>query len=216
MSTEENAFEPGPEAEEGYDPDEVYAAEGEDTYPAGPESQQKEDRTPLIAGGIVVAALVAVTCCLVVVAAFLIRQSSGGGGDTIPTLPPIQLPTNTPVAPAPDVPTPTPGDEPQPTLTTAAGPNALIDAPAQADTGERVSFDGSQSQPGTSSIARYDWDFGDGNIGSGRVVSHQYAAPGTYTATVTATNSVSQETAVTTVQVNIVTDRVYIPLLTKS
>ena len=62
----------------------------------------------------------------------------------------------------------------------------------------------------------YAWDFGDGNIGSGRVVSHQYAAPGTYTATVTATNSVSQETAVTIVQVNVVTDRVYIPLLTKS
>ncbi len=62
----------------------------------------------------------------------------------------------------------------------------------------------------------YAWDFGDGNNGSGRVVSHQYAAPGTYTAEVTATNSISQETAVTTVQVNIASDKVYIPQVTKN
>lgn len=35
----------------------------------------------------------------------------------------------------------------------------------------------------------YTWDFGDGNQASGRTVSNQYAAPGTYTAVVTATNS---------------------------
>jgi len=61
----------------------------------------------------------------------------------------------------------------------------------------------------------YAWDFGDGNNGSGRVVAHPYAAPGNYTAEVTATNSISQETAVTTVQVKVVTDKVHIPLLTK-
>jgi PKD repeat protein len=65
------------------------------------------------------------------------------------------------------------------------------------------------------SSVSYQWDFGDGNSDSGRVVSHQYASPGTYTAEVTATNSVNQETAVTTVQVYVVADRIYIPLLTK-
>lgn len=48
----------------------------------------------------------------------------------------------------------------------------------------------------------YEWDFGDGNNGSGSTVSHQYAASGTYTAEVTATNSVNQETATTIVHVD--------------
>jgi PKD repeat protein len=47
----------------------------------------------------------------------------------------------------------------------------------------------------------YTWDFGDGSSGSGASVSHQYAAPGSYTAEVTATNPVSQETATTLVRV---------------
>ena len=48
----------------------------------------------------------------------------------------------------------------------------------------------------------YEWDFGDGSNASGAVVSHQYAAPGTYPAEVTATNSVGQATATTIVQVD--------------
>jgi PKD repeat protein len=47
----------------------------------------------------------------------------------------------------------------------------------------------------------YEWDFGDGNSDTGAVVSHLYAAPGSYTAEVTATNSINQETATTNVQV---------------
>jgi len=47
----------------------------------------------------------------------------------------------------------------------------------------------------------FDWDFGDGNFGSGTAPSHLYAAPGVYTATVTASNSVSSEQATTEVQV---------------
>jgi PKD repeat protein len=49
----------------------------------------------------------------------------------------------------------------------------------------------------------YTWDFGDGTSGSGQSVSHQYAAPGPYTAEVTATNSVNQETATTSVLVQV-------------
>lgn len=37
----------------------------------------------------------------------------------------------------------------------------------------------------------YSWDFGDGAAGSGRITDHVYPAPGVYTATVTASNSVN-------------------------
>jgi hypothetical protein len=47
----------------------------------------------------------------------------------------------------------------------------------------------------------YTWDFDDGTGGNGGSVSHQYTTPGTYTAQVTAANSVSQEVAFTLVQV---------------
>ena len=49
----------------------------------------------------------------------------------------------------------------------------------------------------------YAWNFGDSKSGSGKSVSHQYAAPGSYTAEVTATNSVNQATATTSVQVEV-------------
>jgi hypothetical protein len=198
MSNEETAYEPGPEVEGEYGPEEDYVPEsndleadaavsGDEAYPAksGP---TKQDRTPWIAGGVAVAVLVAITCCLIAVAAFLVGRGDGGGGDTVPTLPPINVPTNTPAAPVEPSPTPTPSDEPQPTPTNAVGPEAVIGAPDQAQVGERVSFDGSQSKPGTSAIARYDWDFGDGKTGSGEVVRYVYTNPGEYVVTLTVTD----------------------------
>jgi predicted outer membrane repeat protein len=48
----------------------------------------------------------------------------------------------------------------------------------------------------------YDWDFGDGMTGgSGATTNHQYAAIGAYTATVTATNSISTVVATTPVTI---------------
>jgi uncharacterized repeat protein (TIGR01451 family) len=47
----------------------------------------------------------------------------------------------------------------------------------------------------------YTWAFGDGEVGSGAVVSHTYPAPGVYTAVVTAGNSVSELTATTGVTI---------------
>jgi uncharacterized repeat protein (TIGR01451 family) len=47
----------------------------------------------------------------------------------------------------------------------------------------------------------YSWDFGDGSNGNGASVNHTYPAAGTYTATVTASNSLGQETASTTVEI---------------
>lgn len=53
----------------------------------------------------------------------------------------------------------------------------------------------------TGSNVVYEWDFGDGNIASGPTVNHLYLAPGVYTATVTASNPVSSQTAATLVLV---------------
>jgi hypothetical protein len=177
------------------DPEDAYGVEeeaiadpGYEDYPMEADDEQAEGRTPLIAGGVLVAVLIAITCCLLTVLAIVFFRNSSGGGEPVPTLPPLVLPTNTPAAPDEPTPTPTPGDEPQPTPTTPVSPEAVINAPAQATQGERVAFDGSQSVAGTSRIARYDWDFGDGNTGSGERVRYVYQAPGNYTVTLTVTD----------------------------
>ena len=61
----------------------------------------------------------------------------------------------------------------------------------------------------------YAWDFGDETFGSEAVVSHTYETPGIYTATVTASNSISTEMA--TSQVNVIGDdyHIYLPLITR-
>jgi len=56
-------------------------------------------------------------------------------------------------------------------------------------TGEAVFFDGSGSSDPDGSITLFDWDFGDGSSASGETPSHIYAAPGTYTATLTVTDN---------------------------
>jgi PKD repeat protein len=63
----------------------------------------------------------------------------------------------------------------------------------QADAGEDrricagapIQFDGSSSQSFEGSINRYQWDFGDGNTGSGITPIHRYEKPGIYTVTLT-------------------------------
>lgn len=63
-------------------------------------------------------------------------------------------------------------------------------------------FDGSGSSDSDGTIVDYAWDFGDGNSGSGELVSHTYGADGTYTVTLTvtddegATDSTSQSVTV--------------------
>ena len=65
------------------------------------------------------------------------------------------------------------------------GPNAM----AYADPAGPLSvrFDGSLSSAWRQ-ISSYNWTFGDGTTGSGRLVNHTYSAPGTYTATLTVSN----------------------------
>lgn len=46
--------------------------------------------------------------------------------------------------------------------------------------GELVTFDGRRSSDQDGSISRYDWDFRDGSIGEGDVVTHAFENPGLY------------------------------------
>jgi N-acetylneuraminic acid mutarotase len=62
----------------------------------------------------------------------------------------------------------------------------------------------------------FTWGFGDDSIGSGQVVTHTYPAPGLYTATVTATNSVSSLTETTLVTITAPVYQTYLPLVFKS
>jgi hypothetical protein len=59
----------------------------------------------------------------------------------------------------------------------------------------------------------YTWDFGDGQSASGPLVSHTYAAAGTYTATVTAVNPISSEQAETVVIVEASDYILYLPVV---
>jgi PKD repeat protein len=55
--------------------------------------------------------------------------------------------------------------------------------------GESVTFDASASTPNGGIILKYEWNFGDGETATGKVVSHTYADPGTYTVTLNVTDS---------------------------
>ncbi|MBI1318311.1 MAG: DUF5011 domain-containing protein [Candidatus Hydrogenedens sp.] len=52
---------------------------------------------------------------------------------------------------------------------------------------DKLFREGETEEPEDTCIAAVDWDFGDGTTGSGRSVTHTYAAPGTYTVTTTVT-----------------------------
>ena len=59
----------------------------------------------------------------------------------------------------------------------------------------------------------YSWNFGDSTSGSGVSPTHTYTAPGSYTATVTATNMLGSTTASTIVVVAAAPIRIFLPLL---
>ena len=59
-------------------------------------------------------------------------------------------------------------------------PEADAGPPVEGVAGTAVSFDGSNSIDADGPIAQYDWDFGDGNTGTGATPSHAYAAAGGY------------------------------------
>jgi 6-phosphogluconolactonase (cycloisomerase 2 family) len=97
-----------------------------------------------------------------------------------------------------------------PNCNTASGPDfqSLVVSPNQAPTaafdatpagpGQPTSFDGSGSTaaPGQS-VARYDWDFGDGQTApnAGPTPTHTYASEGEYTVTLTVTDNAGCSTS---------------------
>jgi PKD repeat protein len=78
----------------------------------------------------------------------------------------------------PSIPTQPPAGQP---------PEPVLNYPLEAGVGQQVTFDGSGSRPGSTPIASFAWDLGDGTTGSGPVVTHVYNAPGSYSVSLTVT-----------------------------
>ena len=48
------------------------------------------------------------------------------------------------------------------------------------DLGDQVQFDASESTDEDGTISSYNWDFGDGETGTGKTIIHRYQNPGDY------------------------------------
>ena len=59
-----------------------------------------------------------------------------------------------------------------------------------------ISFDASNSVSPVGDIATYAWDFGDATTGNGVIVTHTYANPGTFSVTLTVTNTAGTSTTI--------------------
>jgi PKD repeat protein len=90
----------------------------------------------------------------------------------------------------------------EPTFPPVADPNG----PYTAELGDPITFDGTASYDTDGFITSYEWDFGDGNTGTGANPSHVYSAVGMYTVTLTVTEDQGQtNSAETTAEISPVT-----------
>jgi parallel beta-helix repeat protein len=62
-------------------------------------------------------------------------------------------------------------------------------SPSIPEVNELVTFDASASMPMGGEIVSYEWEFGDGSRASGKIVTHRYAAIGTFIVTLNVTDS---------------------------
>jgi hypothetical protein len=77
-------------------------------------------------------------------------------------------------------------------------PVAVLTAtPVSGDIPLNVVFDGSASYDSDGTVASYAWNFGDGGTVAGAVCTHTYNQAGTFTATLTVTDNVGAQAAVT-------------------
>lgn len=67
-------------------------------------------------------------------------------------------------------------------------PEADLDCEVSDDDPNLVECDGSFSDDPDGEVTAWSWSFGDGGTASGEEVTHRYAAPGTYTITITVTD----------------------------
>lgn len=97
-----------------------------------------------------------------------------------PASPPASPPVNSPTSPP---------------AGTNVAPTPAIAGPSGTIPGNAITFTGSATDPSPADTAAgftYAWNFGDGTTGSGPSVTHTYAAAGTYTLTLTATDKEGQ------------------------
>jgi PKD repeat protein len=75
-------------------------------------------------------------------------------------------------------------------ITVRAHPNADFTwSPLQPEEDQTVTFDASASTPDGGTITSYNWNFGDGKFGTGKIITHAYTTAGTYTVTLNVTDS---------------------------
>jgi len=87
--------------------------------------------------------------------------------------------------------------------TTNQPPVAAAGSDRAAILSEAIAFDGSASSDPYGSIVAYAWDFGDGYTSADAITTHAFAAPGSYTVTLTVTDDLgatATDTAVVTVK----------------
>jgi PKD repeat protein/uncharacterized protein YraI len=126
-----------------------------------------------------------------------------------PTAPPEAVqPTVEPEPTSPPeavLPTVEPGAQP-PTAVISVSQDGVtelpIAGPVPIPAGQPVYFLGTASAPGSSPITGYQWDFGNGQVGQGEVVTHTFSVSGVYTVSLTVADEDGQTgTAVQEVQV---------------
>jgi PKD repeat protein/uncharacterized protein YraI len=66
-------------------------------------------------------------------------------------------------------------------------PLAVINAPAQAEVGQNVTFDAGGSES-TNPIVSYEWNLGDGSTANAVTINHAYSTPGVYNVILTLTD----------------------------
>lgn len=101
--------------------------------------------------------------------------------------------------------TPTPGDS-NPGAPSNAVPVVVIDGPINGLVGQSLAFSGSGSSDTDGDALTYGWDFGDGEVGTGVVVSHAWETSGVFVVTLTVNDGAE---AAQTTQAVIITTPVY-------